>query len=80
MSSQALPEIKSYILDLSIEDRIEIAKWVWNDLIENPDNIPISNAHRRVLDARIEDARLHPEDEQPWAEVREELKRYLKDS
>ncbi|MDZ4857961.1 MAG: addiction module protein [Candidatus Hydrogenedentes bacterium] len=80
MSSQALPSIEDQLLDLSIDERIRIAKWIWNDLIQSPDSLPISDAVKAELLARLEDADLNPEDEEPWEIVREDLLRFLKDS
>ena len=77
MSSQTSLPIEEQILELPIDERIRLAKWIWNDLIESNENLPISEEIKAELMARLEEANLNPDEGEPWENVREELERLL---
>jgi putative addiction module component (TIGR02574 family) len=57
---------------LSATERMELIGAVWESL--EPDEIPVSNSDKALLDSRLEDAQQNPQDQSPWPEVRERLK------
>ena len=61
------------VSNLSPSDRLELISRVWDTL--SPDDIPITEAERALLDARLADMEAHPEDQSPWPEVKARLER-----
>ena len=57
---------------MSAAERIELISAVWESL--NPNEIPISDAEKALLDERLKDAEQNPHDQSPWPTVRERLK------
>ncbi|MGH8274489.1 MAG: addiction module protein [Gammaproteobacteria bacterium] len=57
---------------LSAAERMEFISAVWESL--DPNEIPVSDAEKSLLDARLEDREQNPHDQSTWAEVRERLK------
>jgi hypothetical protein len=48
----------------------------WDSL--SPNNIPVTNAERALLDYRIADMELSPDDQSPWPDVKNRLERLLR--
>jgi putative addiction module component (TIGR02574 family) len=42
---------------------------------ESPDELPITDAERALLDTRLTDMERNPDDQSPWPEVKDRLKR-----
>lgn len=63
------------VRELSTADRLELMGVLWNTL--SSDDVPVTEAERQLLDARIADAEENPDDESPWSEVRDRLQRQL---
>ncbi|HEX3086435.1 MAG TPA: addiction module protein [Pyrinomonadaceae bacterium] len=63
----------SKVSSLSPADRLELIGKVWDTL--SPEDIPVTDAERQLLDARLADIDQHPEDQSPWPEVKARLER-----
>ncbi len=61
------------VASLSPADRLEFIGVVWDTLL--PDDLPVTNAERALLDARLDDMESHPDDQAPWLEVKSRLER-----
>ena len=61
------------VSSLSPADRLELIGVVWDTL--SPDDLPVTDAERALLDARLTDIEAHPGDQSPWPEVRARLER-----
>ncbi|MGH8224533.1 MAG: addiction module protein [Gammaproteobacteria bacterium] len=61
---------------LSVAERMELIGAVWESLA--PDEIPVSDAEKALLDARLEDLKQYPGDQSAWPDVRERLKQRLR--
>jgi putative addiction module component (TIGR02574 family) len=57
---------------LSATERMEFIGAVWESL--EPEEIPVCDSDKALLDSRLEDAEQNPQDQSPWPEVRERLK------
>ena len=57
----------------SDEQRIAFVQELWNRIAENPQRVPVPEAHRRVLEQRLNDYYADPAAGQAWAEVRDDL-------
>jgi putative addiction module component (TIGR02574 family) len=55
------------VSSLSPADRLELIGAVWNTL--SPDDLPVTDAERALLDARLADMERNPDDQSPWPEV-----------
>lgn len=58
---------------LSAADRLELIGKVWETL--SHDDLPVTDAERRLLDARLVDMERNSHDQSPWPEVKARLER-----
>ena len=63
------------VVSLSTEERLELIGAVWDSL--NHDELPVSEAERALLDARLADMESNPDDQSPWQDVKSRLERLL---
>jgi putative addiction module component (TIGR02574 family) len=61
------------IVNLNPADRLELIGLVWDSL--SPDDLPVSDTEKTLLDARVADMESNPEDQSPWPEVKARLER-----
>ena len=61
------------VSSLSPADRLELISKVWDTL--SPHDLPVSDAERGLLDARLADMEAHPDDQSSWSEVKTRLER-----
>ena len=55
------------------EQRIAFVQEVWDRIATNPVHVPVPEAHRRILEQRLEDYRADSGASQSWADVRNDL-------
>lgn len=65
----------SEVKALSAADRLELIGAVWETL--SPDDAPITEEEKTLLDARLQDLKANPEKQSPWSEVQARLRRLL---
>jgi putative addiction module component (TIGR02574 family) len=63
------------ISSLSAADRLELIRVVWDSL--SPDELPMTDAEKALIDSRLADMESHPDDQSPWPAVKERLERSL---
>jgi putative addiction module component (TIGR02574 family) len=63
------------IVSLNPADRLELIGAVWDSL--SPNDLPVTQAERDLLDARLADMESNPDDRSPWPEVKTRLERLL---
>jgi len=61
---------------LSPADRLELIGKVWDTL--SPEDVPVTDGERALLDARLADMEAHPDDQSPWPEVKARLGRLIR--
>jgi putative addiction module component (TIGR02574 family) len=61
------------VASLSPADRLELICVVWDTL--SHDDLPMTDAERALLDARLADMERNPDDQSPWLEVKARLER-----
>lgn len=61
------------VSSLSPTDRLELIGAVWDTL--SPDDLPVTDAERALLDARLVDMERNPDDQSSWPEVKARLER-----
>ncbi|MGH9931986.1 MAG: addiction module protein [Pyrinomonadaceae bacterium] len=64
------------VSSLSPAERLELIGAVWDTL--SPDDLPVTDAERALLDARLADIESNPDDQGPWPEVKARLGRPLR--
>jgi putative addiction module component (TIGR02574 family) len=64
------------VVSLSPAERLELIGAVWDSL--SPDDLPVTDAERALLDSRIADMQRNPEDQSPWPDVKTRLERLLR--
>jgi len=64
------------VTSLSTADRLEFIAAVWDTL--SPDDLPVTQAERLLLDARLADMENSPDDQSPWPEAKARLERLLR--
>jgi putative addiction module component (TIGR02574 family) len=64
------------VVSLSPEERLELIGAVWDSL--SPDDLPVTNAEKALLDARLADMERNPDDQSPWSDVKTRLERLLR--
>jgi putative addiction module component (TIGR02574 family) len=65
--------LRDKVSSLSPADRLELVGVVWDTL--SPDDLPVTDAERALLDARLADMEANPDDQSPWPEVKARLGR-----
>jgi putative addiction module component (TIGR02574 family) len=63
------------VTSLSPADRLELIGAVWDTL--SPDDLPVTDAEKALLDARLADMKTEPDDQSPWPDVKARLERLL---
>ena len=78
MSNES-PQIPKEFRELSAKARIEYVQVLWDFIAETPDQVPIPESHKRILDQRLADYDADPSQTKPWGQVRDNLiKKYRK--
>lgn len=60
------------VSSLSPADRLKLIGVIWDTLL--PDDLPITDAERALLDVRLAEMKTNPDDQSPWPEVKARLK------
>ncbi len=63
------------VISLSPADRLELMGAVWDSLSLN--DLPVTDAEKAMLDARLADMERNPDDQSPWPDVKARLERLL---
>jgi putative addiction module component (TIGR02574 family) len=63
------------VVSLSPAERLELIGAVWDSLA--PEDIPVRDAEKGLLDARIAEMERNPDDQSPWPDVKARLERLL---
>jgi putative addiction module component (TIGR02574 family) len=58
---------------LSVAERVELVGDLWDTILPEQDQLPLSDAHRKVLDERMARYRENPNEGSSWEEVRARL-------
>ena len=67
-------DLSSEISAMSIPDRIQLVEQIWNSIVDEQANIPLSDAQRAELDRRMADYESHPDDGDSWENVKQRIR------
>ena len=76
--SDAITKIPPEFQGLSIEERIARVQQLWDFIAESPDEIPVPNSHKKILDQRLSSYEQGESGESGWEEVRDQLLKELR--
>jgi putative addiction module component (TIGR02574 family) len=63
---------------LTVEEQIDYVQSLWNRIAATPDQVPVPEWHRQVLDERLKDDEANPDAGQSWDVVRDRLRDKLR--
>ena len=75
--SLAMSSVRSQIpkefRELSAKARIEYVQSLWDFIAKTPDQVPIPESHKRILDQRLAAYEADPSKVKPWNQVRDNI-------
>lgn len=63
--------------ELTVEDQVEYVHSLWDRIAAEPDQVPVPDWHREVLEQRLAADQSSPGIARPWDKVREEIRSKL---
>jgi putative addiction module component (TIGR02574 family) len=63
---------------LTVEKQIDYVQLLWERIVAIPDQVPVPDWHRDVLDARLKDFEANPDTGESWHVVRDRLRDNLR--
>lgn len=67
------PLLKVDISQLSVAERIQLAEDLWDSILEQQEEFPLSEAQKQELDKRLENYQGNPASGSSWEEVKKRL-------
>ena len=67
------PLLKVEISQLSIAERIQLAEDLWDSILEQQDELPLTDAQKQELDRRLENYQQNPAAGSTWEAVKQRL-------
>jgi putative addiction module component (TIGR02574 family) len=67
------PLLKVDISQLSVAERIQLAEDLWDSILEQQEQLPLSQAQQQELDRRLESYQKNPANSSSWKEVKKRL-------
>ena len=64
--------------ELSIEEQIDYVQSLWERIAATPDQVPVPDWHREVLNERVKDVEANPDAGESWDVVRDRLRDKLR--
>ncbi|MDZ7967676.1 MAG: addiction module protein [Nostoc sp. DedSLP03] len=68
------PFLKFDISELSIAERIQLAEDLWDSILEQQEELPLSSTQQQELDRRLENYKKNPTTGSSWEEVKKRLR------
>ena len=67
------PLLKFDIAELSIAERIQLAEDLWDSILEQQEELPLSQAQQQELERRLENYKKNPTNGSSWEDVKKRL-------
>lgn len=58
------------IRKLPVEERLQLVEDIWDTIVDEPDELPLTPSQAEELDRRLEAHRANPDAGEPWQVVR----------
>jgi len=68
------PLLKFDISELSIAERIQLAEDLWDSILEQQEELPLSQAQQQELERRLENYKKTPTNASSWEEVKKRFR------
>ena len=78
--SSTIPEIPEAFKAMSTDERIAYVQALWDFIAQSPDDIPVPDWHKEILEERLARFKERPREGLTWEEVRERVLGKLSDS
>ena len=62
---------------LSSDDRIDYVQSLWDFIAQTPDQVPIPESHKQILDQRLAAYQNEPNLAEPWDQTRDRILKIL---
>ena len=63
----------SGVLSLSVAERIQLVEDIWDNIVEVPDELGLTDSQKAEIDRRLDAYHCSPEIGSPWDMVRERI-------
>lgn len=63
---------------LTVEEQIDYVQLLWEHIAATPDQVPVPDWHREVLEERLKDYEANPDAGESWDVVRDRLREKLR--
>jgi len=73
-------KIPNEFIVLSSDDRISYVQDLWDFIAETPEQVPIPDSHKQILDQRLAAYKADPSTGKPWSQVRDSILKNLQDT
>jgi len=64
---------------LPVAEQIDYVQSLWDRIAASPEQVPVPEWHKRVIRERLEAYQANPNAGRPWADVRNDIERKLRD-
>ena len=62
-------------IPIPIDQRIQLVEDIWDSIAEVPQSVKVPDWHKKEIEKRLESYYANPDEESPWAEVKERILR-----
>ncbi len=76
MDDAAGPIIASF-RKLPSAEKIRLVQQLWDEIADDVSHLPITSAQMNLLNERIDEHEVNPDDSEPWEHARDEILRKL---
>jgi putative addiction module component (TIGR02574 family) len=59
--------------ELSMDEKLDYVQSLWDRIAVQPQDVPVPEWHREVLNERLEAYRANPSEGRPWEEIHNQL-------
>jgi putative addiction module component (TIGR02574 family) len=59
---------------LSVDDRLALVEEIWDSIAADPESVPVTDAQKQDLQARLDAYKENPKAGSPWEEVKARLR------
>ena len=63
---------------LGVDERLDLIEEIWESLASDPSQVPLPNAHKAMLDERLDQIDAGDDSGIPWREVLDQIRNRLK--
>ena len=68
-----MSRVPAQILELPADERVELAQQIWESVVDHPEALTITPAQRDELERRWRAFEQHPDEGEPWEDVKKSL-------